>query len=69
MDFVLRFFEGMYSNNISASFTTFIIIYFALALIGLRSNSSFLKHLSSMATGVLTTLAFLEHSQGYFWST
>ena len=68
MDFT-RFFEGMYSNSISASFTTFIVIYFALALIGLRSNSTFLKHLSSMATGVLTTLGILGTFTGYFLST
>ena len=66
MDFAVRFFEGMYSNSISASFTTFIIIYFSLALIGLRSKNGFLKQLSSMATGVLTTLGILGTFTGIF---
>lgn len=66
MNFVLQFFEAMYGNSISAIFTTLIVVYFILALFGLRSDNTFLKNLASMATGILTTLGILGTFTGIF---
>ncbi len=66
MDFFIRFIAEMSSNGVSAFFSSIIIIYFIIALIGVRSKHPRLQPFSGMAVGVLTTLGILGTFTGIF---
>ena len=67
MQFLEKFIHQMMTNDVSAVFTSLIAIFFVLALIGARPKSGMLlTSLSTMASGVLTTLGILGTFTGIF---
>lgn len=68
MEHIIRFLGGLFSNEVSATFSWVIIAIFIIALIGLiiNSNNKILSSIVSIAPNILTSIGILGTFFGIF---